>query len=154
MVEPGNPQRFEEARLRVQGGDRLRAGIGTLGEKSLHAILKNYFEPTGENQETQMCIRDRPQPDHRLQDPGGRLRRLQKAAGVRRRHRLCRRGRGPLHLPPAGGRTDVQPFLGAGGGPVGGHEKGPAPGGTAAEKPLSLIHIFCMPSPTVRCVRS
>ena len=54
MVVPGDPQRFEEARLRVQGGDRLRAGIGTLGEKSLHAILKNYFEPAGENQETRV----------------------------------------------------------------------------------------------------
>ena len=54
MVESGDPQRFEEARLRVQGGDRLRAGIGTLGEKSLHAILKNYFEPAGENQETRV----------------------------------------------------------------------------------------------------
>lgn len=33
------------------GKSRERNGIGTLGEKTLHAVLKNYFEPYGENQE-------------------------------------------------------------------------------------------------------
>ncbi len=38
-------QRFEQACARVIGVDRPRAGIGTLGEKTLHAILKHYLEP-------------------------------------------------------------------------------------------------------------
>lgn len=36
---------FARARARVVGVERLRAGIGTLGEKTLHAILKHYLEP-------------------------------------------------------------------------------------------------------------
>ena len=36
---------FTQARARVVGVDRLRAGIGTLGEKTLHAILKTWLEP-------------------------------------------------------------------------------------------------------------
>jgi hypothetical protein len=39
------PDPFSRARARVVGVDRLRAGIGTLGEKTLHAILKHYLEP-------------------------------------------------------------------------------------------------------------
>lgn len=36
---------FERACARVIGVDRPRAGIGTLGEKTLHAILKHFLEP-------------------------------------------------------------------------------------------------------------
>lgn len=36
---------FACARARVIGVDRPRAGIGTLGEKTLHAILKHFLEP-------------------------------------------------------------------------------------------------------------
>ncbi len=36
--------RFAEAITRVEA-DRLREGIGTLGEKTLHAVLKHYYEP-------------------------------------------------------------------------------------------------------------
>lgn len=36
--------RFEEACRRVTG-ERVRAGIGTLGEKTLHAVVKHYLEP-------------------------------------------------------------------------------------------------------------
>ncbi|MBP7402402.1 MAG: hypothetical protein KBA30_07285 [Clostridia bacterium] len=36
---------FECARARVVGVERPRTGIGTLGEKTLHAILKHFLEP-------------------------------------------------------------------------------------------------------------
>ncbi len=36
--------RFAEAITRVEA-DRLREGIGTLGEKTLHAVLKYFYEP-------------------------------------------------------------------------------------------------------------
>ena len=42
---------FRIACERIIGTDRERSGIGTLGEKTLHAVLKNYFEPHKENQE-------------------------------------------------------------------------------------------------------
>lgn len=42
---------FEAARKKVIGVDRKRSGIGTLSEKTVHAILKNYYEPDEENQE-------------------------------------------------------------------------------------------------------
>jgi hypothetical protein len=43
--------RFEEAKEKVIGVDRQRFGIGTYGEKSVHAILKNYFEMDEDKQE-------------------------------------------------------------------------------------------------------
>ncbi len=43
--------RFEEACHRVNSGGRLIKGIGTKGEKSVHAVLKNYFEPYQDSQE-------------------------------------------------------------------------------------------------------
>lgn len=45
---------FEEAKRKVIGIDRPREVIGTLGEKSLHAVLKHYFEPYSENHETKL----------------------------------------------------------------------------------------------------
>lgn len=42
---------FETARKKVIGVDRKRSGIGTLSEKTVHAILKNYYEPDEEKQE-------------------------------------------------------------------------------------------------------
>lgn len=42
---------FEAAKKRVIGIDRQRLGIGTLSEKSVHAILKNYYEPDEDKQE-------------------------------------------------------------------------------------------------------
>ena len=42
---------FEEAKRKVIGVDRQRLGIGTLAEKSVHAILKNYYEPDEDHQE-------------------------------------------------------------------------------------------------------
>ena len=41
---------FEAARKKVIGVDRKRSGIGTLSEKTVHAILKNYYEPDEEKQ--------------------------------------------------------------------------------------------------------
>lgn len=44
-------QRFEEAKKKIIGIDRQRLGIGTLSEKTVHAILKNYYEPDEDKQE-------------------------------------------------------------------------------------------------------
>ncbi len=46
-----NEKSFEEARKKIVGIDRQRLGIGTYGEKTLHAILKNYYEPEEDRQE-------------------------------------------------------------------------------------------------------
>ncbi len=43
--------RFEEAKKKIIGVDRQRLGIGTLSEKTIHAILKNYYEPDEDKQE-------------------------------------------------------------------------------------------------------
>lgn len=42
---------FESAKNKIIGVDRQRLGIGTLSEKSVHAILKNYYEPDEDHQE-------------------------------------------------------------------------------------------------------
>lgn len=42
---------FEEAKKKIVGVDRQRFGIGTLSEKTVHAILKNYYEPDEDKQE-------------------------------------------------------------------------------------------------------
>ena len=44
-------QRFSEACEKVINIERAKGGIGTLGEKTLHAILKHYLEPVTENHE-------------------------------------------------------------------------------------------------------
>lgn len=38
-------QRFEAARDKIIGIERERQGIGTLSEKTVHAVLKNYYAP-------------------------------------------------------------------------------------------------------------
>ncbi len=43
--------RWEAAKERVIGIDRQRLQIGTLSEKTVHAVLKNYYEPNEDNQE-------------------------------------------------------------------------------------------------------
>lgn len=43
--------RFEEACRTVNSGGRLLQGIGTRQERSVHAVLKNYFEPYHDSQE-------------------------------------------------------------------------------------------------------
>lgn len=42
---------FETAKKKVIGVDRQRLGIGTLSEKTVHAILKNYYQPDEDKQE-------------------------------------------------------------------------------------------------------
>lgn len=44
-------QAFEAAKKKITGADRQRVGIGTLSEKTVHAILKNYYEPDEDRQE-------------------------------------------------------------------------------------------------------
>lgn len=44
-------EKFEAARKKIINSERNRNGIGTLGEKTLHAVLKNYYEPHTENHE-------------------------------------------------------------------------------------------------------
>lgn len=44
-------ERFEEAKNKIIGVDRQRLGIGTLSEKTVHAIMKNYYEPDEDKQE-------------------------------------------------------------------------------------------------------
>lgn len=47
-------QRFYEARSKVLNGEHVRAGIGTYGEKTVHAVLKNYFEPFADSHESRV----------------------------------------------------------------------------------------------------
>lgn len=47
-------QRFLEAYEKIAFVNREREGIGTLSEKTLHAVLKNYFEPNVEYQEVKL----------------------------------------------------------------------------------------------------
>ena len=42
---------WEEARNKVIGIDRQRFQIGTLSEKTVHAVVKNYYEPDEDHQE-------------------------------------------------------------------------------------------------------
>lgn len=46
-----NQNKFEIAKKKIIGIDRQRLGIGTLSEKTVHAILKNYYEPDEDKQE-------------------------------------------------------------------------------------------------------
>lgn len=46
-----NQKAFDEAKKKIIGADRQRIGIGTLSEKTVHAILKNYYEPDEDRQE-------------------------------------------------------------------------------------------------------
>lgn len=47
-------QKFTEACDRVINNERTRVGIGTLGEKTLHAVLKNYLEPYSDSHEIKL----------------------------------------------------------------------------------------------------
>ena len=47
-------QRFIECCEKIINVNREKRGIGTLGEKTLHAVLKNYFEPYTANHEVRM----------------------------------------------------------------------------------------------------
>ena len=43
--------RFEAAKEKIIGKDRQRLQIGTLSEKTVHAVVKNYYEPDEDKQE-------------------------------------------------------------------------------------------------------
>ena len=43
--------RFEQAKDKIIGKDRQRLQIGTLSEKTVHAVVKNYYEPDEDKQE-------------------------------------------------------------------------------------------------------
>lgn len=43
--------RYEAAKEKIIGIHRERLGIGTLAEKTVHAVLKNYYAPNEDNQE-------------------------------------------------------------------------------------------------------
>lgn len=44
-------EKFERAKDKVIGINRARNGIGTLQEKTIHAVLKNYYEEDSDKQE-------------------------------------------------------------------------------------------------------
>lgn len=46
--------KFKEICNKIINSDRRKNGIGTLGEKTLHAVLKYYFEPYEDNQEIKL----------------------------------------------------------------------------------------------------
>ena len=46
-----NCQRFEEVKNRIVNTQRQRLGIGTLQEKTVHAVLKEYYAPDTDMQE-------------------------------------------------------------------------------------------------------
>lgn len=50
-IDMQSQERFEEAKNKIIGVDRQRFGIGTLSEKTVHAILKNFYEPDEDKQE-------------------------------------------------------------------------------------------------------
>ena len=45
LISADSKARFEAARTKIVGIERERRGIGTLAEKTVHAILKNYYAP-------------------------------------------------------------------------------------------------------------
>ena len=49
-----NEETFKQACRRVRDGNQQALGIGTLGEKTLHAVLKYGYEPQEENHETKI----------------------------------------------------------------------------------------------------
>ena len=49
-----NKENFNDACNLIVNNNRERAGIGTLGEKTLHAVLKCYFETSSQNHEIKL----------------------------------------------------------------------------------------------------
>ncbi len=45
------PDKFEAAKEKILNQERVRQGIGTLAEKTIHAVLKNAYEPDEDYQE-------------------------------------------------------------------------------------------------------
>lgn len=59
-MTPEERQRFEAAKEKVIGKERKPGGIGTLSEKTVHAVLKNYYAPDERMQEIPIenCVAD------------------------------------------------------------------------------------------------
>lgn len=55
-----DPDAFDEARLNGLAGLRQRQGIGTLGERSLHAVMKYWLDPDDSHHEIRLerCVAD------------------------------------------------------------------------------------------------
>lgn len=55
-----DPAAFDEARLNGLAGLRQRQGIGTLGERSLHAVMKYWLDPDDSHHEIRLerCVAD------------------------------------------------------------------------------------------------
>ena len=49
-----NKQLFHDALYKITNNDYTRQGIGTLGERTLHAVLKHYFEPDENSHEIKL----------------------------------------------------------------------------------------------------
>lgn len=46
-----NQEKWQQAKDKIIGVDRERQQIGTLAEKTVHAVVKNYYEPDEDHQE-------------------------------------------------------------------------------------------------------
>lgn len=59
-MTPEETVRFETAKNKIIGQNRDRNGIGTLSEKTVHAVLKNYYAPDEDMQEipVENCVAD------------------------------------------------------------------------------------------------
>ena len=53
-IKTEDEKNFEIAKEKILSGARQRQGIGTLGEKTLHAIIKNYYCPDEKFQEVKI----------------------------------------------------------------------------------------------------
>ena len=51
MIKKPRGEDFSAACIKIVGEERERRGIGTLSERTLHSVLKNYFEPDETRQE-------------------------------------------------------------------------------------------------------
>lgn len=59
-MTPEEIQRFEAAKEKIIGKSRDRNGIGTLSEKTVHAVMKNYYAPDEDMHEipVENCVAD------------------------------------------------------------------------------------------------
>lgn len=59
-MTPEEIQRFEAAKEKIIGKSRDRSGIGTLSEKTVHAVMKNYYAPDEDMHEipVENCVAD------------------------------------------------------------------------------------------------
>ena len=52
-----NRQAFLDACDKIVGNKRDKKGIGTLSEKTMHAVLKEYYQPYSDSQEVKKLCR-------------------------------------------------------------------------------------------------